>query len=522
MAKLKTYLFSLLGLGFLLRAIVAIRPLKFIDGLTIPDDSYLSLTLARNIAKGLGPLYGDAYTNGFQPLYVLLISPVYHYFAHDLITPVHLALLFSAAVDTATLYIIYRLVKDISQAEITPFIAVFAWAINPYVISTANNGLDTTLSLFFITLSYFFYTKFIKPNFEKTRLLIWFVFGVLLGLTMLARIDNAILVAAFILAVLYSDYNVGSDLRRSAGHLTMIGTGALFAVLPWIIYIYQYTGDLIPVSGRAIRYLSLSWCDHYPTLTNMYIPMIKLGAGSVINQNLTYIILLILLVLTILLTKGKNRFDELFERLKAHNIVLSFVCLLFFSYTLYIFGIWYSKRYFFPSAFLFLLYIATLFDIIYMLLESRRLKNIFTSCVLLFLMAAAGLSPSFRALYFSINTNEQGYMNFGLWAKDTFPDSTVIGSCQTGALAYFAQNLKVVNLDGVVNKPCYERLIRREAIDYMKDKRIAYFIDWTNNLEFIQRESRDLTPDDLEPLGKIDQFKSWNHDWHVFKVKLAK
>jgi hypothetical protein len=522
MTKLKTLLFSILGLGFLLRAMVAIRPLKFIDGLTIPDDSYLSLTLARNIARGLGPLYGDSYTNGFQPLYVFLISPIYHFIAHDLIAPIHLALLFSAAVDSATLYIVYLLIKQISQSWATPIIAVFAWAINPYAISTANNGLDTTLSLFFIVLSYHFYTKFIKPSLEKTKLLVWFAFGVLLGLTALARIDNAILAAAFILAVLYSDYNSGSGLRRSAGHLIMIGTGALFAVLPWIIYIIHYTGDLIPISGRAIRYLSLSWCDHYPTLTNMYIPMIKLGARSVINQNLTYIPLFILLVLTILLAKGKNRFDDVFERLKAHNIILSFVCVLLFTYTFYIFGIWYSKRYFFPAAFLFLLYIATLFDIIYMRLESRRSKSIFTSCVLVFLVAAAGLSPSFRTLYFSTNTNEQGYMNLGLWAKETFPDSTVIGSCQTGALGYFAQNLKVVNLDGVVNKPCYERLIRKEAIDYMKDEKIAYFIDWTNNLEFIQRESRDLTPDDLVPLGKIDQFKSWNHDWHVFKVKPAK
>ena len=57
----------LLALNLLLRCSVALRPLEYIDGLTIPDDAYLSLTIAKNIAAGLGPLYGLEHTNGFQP-----------------------------------------------------------------------------------------------------------------------------------------------------------------------------------------------------------------------------------------------------------------------------------------------------------------------------------------------------------------------------------------------------------------------------------------------------------------------
>jgi len=42
----------LLGLNFLIKFWVAVRPLKIIDGHTIPDDAYLCLTIARNIAWG--------------------------------------------------------------------------------------------------------------------------------------------------------------------------------------------------------------------------------------------------------------------------------------------------------------------------------------------------------------------------------------------------------------------------------------------------------------------------------------
>ncbi|MGB5105870.1 MAG: hypothetical protein WBP29_04150 [Candidatus Zixiibacteriota bacterium] len=84
MSKSRALFTSLLAVNLVSRLLIAIRPLKFIDGLTIPDDAYLSLNIARNIAKGLGPLYGSDFTNGFQPLYVFIVAPIYAVFSHDL------------------------------------------------------------------------------------------------------------------------------------------------------------------------------------------------------------------------------------------------------------------------------------------------------------------------------------------------------------------------------------------------------------------------------------------------------
>src|SRR4051794_40150587 len=47
-----------------LRLLAATRPVAHLDGVTIPDDAYLALSIARNIASGIGPFYYPDFTNG--------------------------------------------------------------------------------------------------------------------------------------------------------------------------------------------------------------------------------------------------------------------------------------------------------------------------------------------------------------------------------------------------------------------------------------------------------------------------
>src|SRR5215468_3784267 len=99
----------LLVLDLGLRAAVALRPLERIDGLTVPDDAYLSLSLARAIGRGEGPRYGLGYTNGFQPLYVFLMAPDYALLPREPERPVHVALGLLALCDVLTLAVLLAL-----------------------------------------------------------------------------------------------------------------------------------------------------------------------------------------------------------------------------------------------------------------------------------------------------------------------------------------------------------------------------------------------------------------------------
>ena len=58
--------------------------------------------------------------------------------------------------------------------------------------------------------------------------------------------------------------------------------------------------------------------------------------------------------------------------------------------------------------------------------------------------------PGFRDFYFGKHVTS-GYYGIAVWASENLKDSTRLGSLQTGALGYFAENIKVYNLDGVVN-----------------------------------------------------------------------
>jgi hypothetical protein len=520
MPRSRNVLYSLLGLNFILRVLVAVRPLKYIDGLTIPDDAYLAMTLAKNIGAGHGPLYGHNFTNGFQPLYVFLIAPIYRLFPNDLFTPVHLALLISILFDTATLYIIFRLAQMTSYDNATPILAASAWALNPYSIYTATNGLETSLALFMIALTYYFYIMYLDQKSDTARPIIPLAFGAILGLALLARIDNMFMAAAFGMAILYTGIRQSNAFRTHLKDLFLIGVSALLVCLPWMIYAHHYTGDLIPISGKAIRYLSLAWPDHHPTFSNMYLPILKLAVLTIAKHNFAYWMLLFGLAATVILLKPRIGLKPVVERLKTHNIIPAFIVLMFLAYTFFVFGAWYYKRYFYPISFLLLLYIMSFIDILLIRLRNGRARRGFMVVIVAFLMLACVLNPKFRDLYFSTNTTDQGHMNLGLWARRTFPDSTVVGGCQTGALAYFADNLNVVNLDGVVNRQAYMHLIRKEAIDYIKSERIEYFIDWPPNKDFIIKESSDIQPDDLSLIGRITEFTSWNHEWYIYKVKL--
>lgn len=299
MKKIGHFLPILLAVNLLLRVLVALRPLKFIDGLTLPDDTYLALTLARNIAKGLGPLYSLGYTNGFQPLYWL--------FPSNPIAPVHGALLLLALFDTATLFVLYRLISLHSKSAFTPIVVSLAWIANPYIIRTTANGFETAIALFFIVLAWYYYSRFKAELADGRSPAILFAFGLVLGLAMLARIDNVILVGSIALFMLYDDVRRKRELRSIIGKYVFIGAGIVFAVLPWIAFAYHYTGDLIPVSGPAVRYMSLATINHSPTFA-WHLCNFKWVVGSTLKNNIA--LLTMLGGLFIISVPIKNGFDS--------------------------------------------------------------------------------------------------------------------------------------------------------------------------------------------------------------------
>ncbi len=524
----KKLIIALLFFNFLTRLIILIRPLIYLDNLVIEsffdyslisDDAYLCLKIAKNIASGLRPTFdGISYTNGFQPLYVFLMVPVFYLFPNDLVIPVHLSLLILSIFDTLSLFLLYKLSTRLAKPLLAPIILALFWIFNPYVISTTLNGMETMIAFFFVLL-FLYYYDLIQPLDDGKR---WFLLGVILGAAMLARIDCIFLGSSLLLLVTYRFLSKKVSFKRSLKMLLFVAIGTLITYSPWIFYSYVFTKDIFPISGKAIRLIMLSSVNHAPTLQNLYLPMVLKGLKAIMFGNAILIALLCVTALGYLYAGGfaRSRIKKMIDKARRFGLVFLFGISLFFAYVLYFFAPYYFSRYLFPVILIFLFCFLALTDLCleHANKKSHKIWLIVPVVLALLLTTFAG---GFTKFFLSKKSSCCGYMNIGLWANENLEPGSIVGSCQSGALGYYADNLRVINLDGVVNKPCYEALVKRQALEYIKAQKIKYVLGWVVNFDFLSRQTTNYKKTDFMLMEKILHFKSWDQHWYVIMVNYA-
>ncbi len=513
----------LLVVNLLARLFVALRPLECIDGLLLPDDTYISLKIAKNIALGLGPLYGDAYTNGFQPLYVFLSVPFYWIWPRDLVAPVHAALVMLAIFDTLALAFLWRVVARRSRTLAGPLLATAAWIFNPYVIYNSINGLETIIAICFVLLALDRYDALLRsgPGWPRELAL-----GAVIGVAILARIDTIFLLPALGLGLLVRQWRQPGALPLLARQGTLLGLAALAINLPWLLYSFYYTGDIYPVSGRAVRFASTFHLNHHNSVwEQLYRPAITRALEIILQRNQVLLLAVVLLgvvafsLLAFRAWRGREfLLIALRRRLVADFPLYLFGLLIFLAYTCHVFGIWYFPRYLFPITLGLILLASMLLEAI-VARATPAARVVVTTAVLLLLIGGLGWSGQLRRYYDAPPNRDLGYMNLGLWARDYFEPGTAVGSAQTGGLAYFADNLRVINLDGVVNRAGFEALVEGRMMDYIREANIDYVIGWNLNMYYICGRSRNYNESELEWIMQINDFTSWTHFWHVYRVQ---
>jgi hypothetical protein len=504
-------LLLLLAVNFILRAVVALRPLAAIDGLTIPDDAYLSLHLARSIAHGLGPFYGKAFTNGFQPLYVFLCVPAFWISTVDLIFPVHYALLLLSVVDTLALYLLIRIIRRESRHPAVPFIAGVLWMFSQYPLRTTMNGLETMLAVCTALALLLYYQRQFSVKPVPPLLRHWSVLGLLAGLSILARIDNAFLVAVLVLWLL-----PGVVRTRDVKPFLVFGFSALMAIAPWLIYSGVYTGSLYPVSGTAVRYLALTGAREAPSLAGWYI--VQLGWASFVVARENWRLIAVLVLVVILLAVRKPAPQKLLDVGRVVAPLGLFALVLMVVYPFYAPASWFYVRYLFPSFPVFVILIALLFDVILTDFRDRPLARKVGIGVILVLSAFLASDPKWTEMYASPPHPHDGYRAIGVWARDSLPPGSIIGAPQSGGIGYFATNMTVLNLDGVVNRECLDSIRAFSIVEYMEGNSVQYIIGWLGNFRFITLQAKDRNRSRIVMGHPIDSIRSWNSPWFLGRL----
>jgi dolichyl-phosphate-mannose-protein mannosyltransferase len=498
-------LFTLLALGLLLRVLLAWAPFSYLASRgSLVDDAFYSFSIARHVAAGHGPTADGIHpTSGFQPLYTFLLVPFYLLSRGDSILPIHLALTLLAVAGAATGVFIFRIVWRSAGVGAALF-SLFLWTFAPYFLSEGQNGLETGLFGLALAATLDFYLRRARENPRHADL---GLLGLLLGATILARVDGVLFAAA----VAADQLLAGRGLRTTVPRVARTAAIALATVSPYLLFLWLRFGVLLPESGAAVRFLSLCYGTLFvlgprsayffppeqapwayyagslrkavqilisePLLFPASLPLYLASVARLFNPRTLLLIfgggaLLGLNLLPLARSKGEARS---LLRVGATCAVLWVP-----AYAWGVLGQWWFNRYFFP---LFLL-MAIASGLVLARIASSPLGRIGPTRLAWIAAGAHLLLFAHQAPehFFKHHENVSSYIQAAQVLDRSLPVGSRGGAFQSGTIGYFARH-PVINLDGVVNRDAARALREARMADYIREEGIEAVIDWPLWLE---------------------------------------
>ncbi len=469
------------------------------------DDSFYAFQIARNMAEGEGMTFDGIHpTTGFQPLYVFLLVPVFLLSGSDPALPIHIALSMLAIFSGLTAYMLYRITRRYVgfMAAIT---ATLIWAFSPIVIRQTANGLETAISAFMIAASVLYYLTRVRDKDEPPPSS-FFVLGLLLGLSIVSRIDGTFLALIMMLDYLFVMKKRGAASRRLAG-LILVPAGVLLLYGPWLLFNVVESGSIIQDSGRATRFLSLAYASYFgygpeslafkgPDISFIWthlehavsslkvIPPVQvffrsaekldvmLGTGAAIRiaGNIAGFILLAVTGIAILRWRRDSRRSKRGEV----DFLLLYSVTLMISYSLYIFGAFFFMRYFYPIFLVACIYLAFFlqdgFDWVRGRSAAFRKIAVGAAAVYIFVFSFFSYSQAFKS------NPVYPYYDIARWIETNTREEDKLGVFQCGTIGYLCDR-SVINLDGKVNREAFFALESGRLAEYVKDEGIDVVID---------------------------------------------
>lgn len=464
------------------------RGLDLLDRHFFPDDIYYVLTIARNVAAGVGPsVDGTTLTTGFQPLIVTFLAPVFL-----LTEDAGLATLF-----LATLTAFFGVIATVLAARLTLVLTAsrlaaggtgLLVATGPIFVLTHLNGLETSLAVAAL-LAVALLVIETPPGVRPGRYL---AIGFLAGLAILARIDSAVAllpIAAF------------GILRHGWRPLLPVGVAAAVVLAPWVAFCLAVGGTPIPESGSAVRHIA--FMHGLSPERTAFLGLAALGAafpGGLYTASYALSAAIAAVLLLPLLVAAADR------QLTA-TAALALSCLLLFAaYTLWLQAFWFFDRYFAPIYTLAPVLAAALIFARFPPHPARAIWTILTLYLCgLNLMALAGIGARPETTAARAFSPPMAYAAVARDLLPRLPAGAVLGAKQSGALAYFApETIRVVNLDGVVNGAAAGAARENRMCGYLEAQGVSHFADWDLNVQFLRRELAESERLELDPLGQSE------------------
>jgi len=441
-------LFYLFAFGFLIRLVLAWLPERYFYYL-ISDDAYYYFSIARNlVSRGMLSADGITLTNGFHPLWLFVITPIFFFFQKHPWFSIHLVLTVSAVFDTLAAFLIYKTLERLGK-EKTGFWAAAFYLVNPWGLLHTMNGLETAQNNFFLALLVYL-SVCANREWLKTS---WFFFGAVCGLALLSRTDNVFAVTILMVYLLWGTRNFLPVAKSILVALSLISS--------WLVYNFITFGTLIQTSGTAYpwHYHQQYLNEHKTYFSSALVPfLLKMGFYNFAENAFHYGSWILALVIAgILLYRLRNwpeRYRPLLWTLIATALFAAFHIFIRWSVRP-----WYSQA----------VFVMTL-PLVALTLEKVNRNLIALGFIFSIL---AGSFWIFTATRFKLADRSKVMMEM-IYTK--VPSGEVVGAFNSGYLQYFTDR-RVINLDGLANNEVLSYYKSINGLEYFRRKDIRWLID---------------------------------------------
>ena len=426
--------------------------------LRVVDDASYYLTTARNMADGHGMTFDGIHaTNGFHPLWLFVLVPLFMLQAAPE-TMLRLVVLLQVALLGIAFLVLWRTqLRQFSPRVALVTAIVFVWL----VFMQCLNGMESALFALLLVLLYAWGERLSRVPVTWPRAL---VFGLILGLLLLSRLDMIFIPLAMLLGL--SRYLLKPGTRRRAlTAIMMAGGAASVVVLPYLLFNVLDFGSPMPISGAlkssfpsiALSHATLAGID------NRYYACVAFAAAWLLWRTLQRA------RAAAARTEPRVDYYTLATTVLASAVVLHFLdTVLFMRWGVF--------------AWHFILY--PLFAVVALAgLVDRALRwrpvaarpAAYWMAVAL-LLAFAVPREYARERYPLDHIWHVASYNAAVWAREHTPPDTIFAMRDAGHFAFFSMR-RVINLDGLVNDMDYQRTIARQQVrEYLRANHVQYLV----------------------------------------------
>jgi hypothetical protein len=483
----------------LILTVVALAPRLYLAWQDVPkliarlnaDDFYYYLTIARHLSLGRGATFdGLGSTNGFHPIYTLLLAAIFHLWPDSPDLGVHLALSLLSVCNVLTAWPLYGIGRQMAGPRAGLAVAL-CWLFNPWTMLITLTGVEAAVYDLLAASTIWAYLR----TRAAMKVVAWplvALMGLLAGLTILARSEGILLLGTITLDLLWRSWNGlrhGHGWRTDLGHLGLCLAVATLTILPWLVWNLVNFGTVVQVSGAAIMYNY-----HYEVTTLVaLVRMLAWIVGrfilriGVFGFQLFALGLLVALTVVAISKRGRAAWQEALSAARPLGFVAVYGLLVAGWYMLIF---WQLQHWYFIALLLSLtIFVASAWRALEVLLSGADgvLRRWLLPVLAIFLVVSfvAGAAALWTRGFYPRQAS--GY-RLAQWLAQNTPTEARIGAWNSGIIGYFSRRT-VVNLDGVVNNRLYTYVQVRHAtvrldgiVDYLRQEGVDYVTDYEDLL----------------------------------------